>query len=91
MKVVVDINVLISGMGGLASAPQNIIDARIEDKFTVVATPKIVEDIRRMSDIFSKKYAHLEFEHIVNKLLFAVKLFEPEKLMEGISCDLGDG
>lgn len=44
-----------------------------------------------MSDIFSKKYAHLEFEPIVNKLLFAVKLFEPEKLMEGISCDLGDG
>ena len=43
-----------------------------------------------MSAIFSKKYAHLEFEHIVNKLLFAVKLFEPAKLMEGMSCDLDD-
>ncbi|MBT8506454.1 hypothetical protein B1F79_02240 [Coxiella-like endosymbiont of Rhipicephalus sanguineus] len=74
----------------MASAPQNIIYARIEDKFTVVATPKIVEDIRRMSAIFSKKYAHFEFEPIVNKLLFTVKLFEPVKLMEGISCDLDD-
>lgn len=41
-----------------------------------------------MPAIFSKKCSS-RIEHIVNKLLFAVKLFEPAKL-KGISCDLDD-
>ena len=57
--VVIDTNVLISGIGWVG-APRKIIDAWIDDKLTVVATPEIVEEYKRVSAIFSKKYAHLE-------------------------------
>lgn len=68
MKVVIDTNILVSEIGW-ASASRKIIDSWIDDKLTVIVTPEIMEEYKRVSAIFSKKYPHLGFEHDDDKFI----------------------
>ncbi len=89
LEVVIDTNVLVSGIGWSGS-PQMIIDAWKSDKIIVKATESIIEEYQIIASLFSKKYKNTEFESTLNDLLLKIYLCKPAKLTKSISRDPDD-
>ncbi|MCW5590158.1 MAG: putative toxin-antitoxin system toxin component, PIN family [Legionellales bacterium] len=89
IEVVIDTNVVISGMGW-SGYPKKIIDAWIEENFIVKATKDIIKEYQVTCFLLAKKYPSVMFEEVLNKLLLKIYLCEPVKMISPLSRDPDD-
>lgn len=89
MKIVLDTNVLVSGIffGGL---PGRIIDAWKERRVSVVLSPEIVDEYRRVGEELEARYGTLVFGPILALLLGHSEMAEAPGLEEAVSRDPDD-
>ena len=90
MRVVLDTNVLISGIyfGGI---PGRIVDAWLDVKFTACITPSIYEEYLKVIDRFSKKGTSPIVERDWPTLLPEIcYMISDQRLSQPISRDPGD-
>ena len=81
MKIVVDTNVIISGVffGG---APQRILNAIVSSKITACATTEIVDEYLEIVDeMITRKQGHID-RNILSPLIQALEMIEPKTRVE---------
>lgn len=89
MKVVIDTNVLISGLffGG---TPDKIIDALLLKKFDLVISTEILKEYQRVVDDLSEKYPQVEVKPLFHSITRLAHIAVAEPLAEQICSDPDD-
>jgi putative PIN family toxin of toxin-antitoxin system len=76
MKIVIDTNILISGVffGGF---PRNILSAIVRGKLTACATSEIIEEYQEIvQEMIARKQGHIHLE-ILDPLIQAMEIIDP--------------
>jgi len=89
MKVVVDTNVLISGVffGGM---PARVLEAWRDGKFDLVASPDILEEYRRVGEELAARFTGVSLAPLLALLVMTAEIIEPPGLTEQVSRDPDD-
>ena len=89
MKVVVDTNVLISGVffGGM---PARVLEAWRDGKFDLVASPDILEEYRRVGEELAVRFTGVSLAPLLALLVMTAEIIEPPGLTEQVSRDPDD-
>jgi len=89
MKVVVDTNVLISGIffGGV---PASVLEAWRDRKIELVVSPEILEEYRRVGEKLEQQFEGISMGPFLALLVTHAKIVEPSPLKRQISRDLDD-
>ena len=89
MKVVVDTNVLISGVffGGM---PARVLEAWRDGKFDLVVSPDILEEYRRVGEELAARFTGVSLAPLLALLVMTAEIIEPPGLPEQVSGDLDD-
>ena len=89
MKVVIDTNVLMSGIffGG---TPGRIVDALKLGQITLTASPSIVEECRRVGEDLESTYGELGAQSLVTFLAARAEIVDAPDLAEPVSRDPDD-
>ncbi len=89
MKVVVDTNVLISGVffGGM---PSRVLEAWRDGKIDLVVSPGILEEYRRVGDRLESQFADVSLAPFLALLVMNAEIVEPPDLPEKVSRDSDD-
>lgn len=89
MKVVVDTNVLISGVffGGM---PSRVLEAWRDGKIDLVVSPGILEEYRRVGDRLEAQFADVSQEPFLALLVMTAEIIEPPDLSDQVSRDEDD-
>jgi len=89
MKVVVDTNVLISGVffGGM---PSRVLEAWRDGKIDLVVSPDIVEEYRRVGEELAARFTGVSLAPLLALLVMTAEIIEPPGLPEQISKDPDD-
>ena len=85
MRIVVDTNVLMSGVffGGL---PGRILDAWRSGQFDIAVSPEIVEEYYRVSGTLSKQYPRIDIDAIL-ALLTQNAVLVPARPLQESACE----
>ena len=81
MKIVVDTNVIISGVffGG---APQKVLNTIVSSKITACATTEVVDEYLEIVDeMITRKQGHID-RNILSPLIQVLEIIEPKTRME---------
>ena len=89
MRIVVDTNVLISG-AFFSGVPSKIIDACVGGNFKLVLTTEIIEEYRRVGEVFTKKRPNVDFERFLGILISKAVFVEPAHVDPDICRDSDD-
>jgi uncharacterized protein len=84
MRIVIDTNVLISG-AFFSGAPSRIIDACVRGKFDLLLSADIIEEYRRVGEIFTRKQPNVPFDRFLGILVSKAVFVEPTNL-ETVVC-----
>jgi len=89
MKVVVDTNVLVSGVffGGM---PSRILEAWREKRTDVVVSPDILEEYRRVGEHLETQFTDVSLAPFLALLVMNAEINEPPDLPEQVSRDSDD-
>jgi putative PIN family toxin of toxin-antitoxin system len=89
MKVVVDTNVLISGVffGGM---PARVLEAWRDGKFDLVASSDILEEYRRVGEELAARFTGVSLASLLALLVMTAEIIEPPGLTEQVSRDPDD-
>ncbi len=89
MKVVVDPNVLISGVffGGV---PRRVLEAWRDRKIELVVSPEILEEYRRVGEMLEQQFDGISLGPFLVLLVTHAKIVKPSPLKRQISRDLED-
>lgn len=89
MKVVVDTNVLISGVffGGV---PARVLEAWRDRRIELVVSPEILEEYRRVGEKLEQQFDGMSLGPFLALLFTHAKIVEPSPLKRQISRDLDD-
>ena len=89
MKVVIDTNVLISGVffGGM---PSRVLEAWRDGKIDLVVSPDIVEEYRRVGEELAARFTGVSLAPLLALLVMTAEIIEPPGLPEQISKDPDD-
>ena len=89
MKVVVDTNVLVSGVffGGL---PGRVLEAWRDGEIELVVSPEILEEYRRVGDKLGQQFDGISLGPFLALLVTHAKIVEPSPLKGQISRDQDD-
>ena len=89
MKVVVDTNVLVSGVffGGM---PSRILEAWRDKKIDVVVSPDILEEYRRVGEQLETQFTDVCLAPFLALLVMNAEIIEPPDLPEQVSRDSDD-
>lgn len=89
MRIVVDTNVLISG-AFFSGAPSKIIDACIGGNYRLVFTTEIIDEYRRVGEVFTKKKPNVDFERFLGILISKAVCVEPVHVDQAVCRDPDD-
>ena len=89
MRIVVDTNVLISG-AFFSGPPSKIIDACVGGQFKLVLTTEIIDEYRRVGEIFTKKRPNVDFERFLGVLISKAVFVEPTQIDSKVCRDPND-
>ena len=89
MRIVVDTNVLISG-AFFSGAPSKIVDACVDGNFKLVLTSEIIEEYRRVGEVFTKKKPNVDFERFLGILISKAVFVEPAHVDPKVCRDPDD-
>jgi putative PIN family toxin of toxin-antitoxin system len=89
MKVVVDTNVLVSGVffGGM---PSRILEAWRDQRIDVVVSPDILEEYRRVGEHLETQFTDVSLAPFLALLVMNAEIIEPPDLPEQVSRDSDD-
>ena len=89
MKVVVDTNVVISGVffGGM---PSRILEVWRDKRIDVVVSPDILEEYRRVGEHLETQFTDVSLAPFLALLLMNAEIIEPPDLPEQVSRDSDD-
>ena len=89
MKVVVDTNVLVSGVffGGM---PSRILEAWRDERIDVVVSPDILEEYRRVGEHLETQFTDVSLAPFLALLVMNAEIIEPPDLPEQVSRDSDD-
>ena len=89
MKVVVDTNVLISGVffGGM---PSRVLEAWRDGKIDLVVSPGILEEYRRVGNRLEAQFADVSLAPFIALLVMNAEIIEPPDLSDQVSRDQDD-
>jgi putative PIN family toxin of toxin-antitoxin system len=89
MKVVVDTNVLVSGVyfGGM---PSRVLDAWRDGKYELVVSPDILDEYRRVGEELTARFPDVSLAPFLALLVMAAEIVEPPELSEQVSRDQDD-
>jgi putative PIN family toxin of toxin-antitoxin system len=79
VKVVIDTNVLISGVF-FTGPPSKILEARRDERVRVVISPDIFEEYRRVGDVLKTQFPGVDIERILGLLANNTEIVSPESL-----------
>lgn len=89
MKLVLDTNVLISGIFWTGQ-PNQILIAWKSNRFKLVISPEILEEYRRVGEELSRKYNQIDINPIIDLILLSSEIVIPPKLRLSICRDPDD-
>jgi len=89
MKVVIDTNVLISGVF-FAGLPSRIIEAWRDGRVDLVVSPEILEEYRRVGERLAVQFEGLSLEPFLMLLATHAEIVEPPELAEPVASDPDD-
>ena len=89
MKVVVDTNVLISGVffGGM---PSQVLEVWRDGKIELVVSPDILEEYRRVGEELAARFTGVSLAPLLALLVMTAEIIEPPGLPEQVSRDPED-
>ena len=89
MKVVLDTNVLISGIyfGGI---PGKILEAWGARRFQLLVSTEILQEYLNVAARLADRYTGVEYESILGLIIQNAELVQPSDLPEPVSTDPGD-
>jgi putative PIN family toxin of toxin-antitoxin system len=89
VKVVLDTNVLISGIyfGGI---PGKILEAWGARRFQLLVSTEILQEYLNVAERLADRYAGVEYESILGLIIQNAELVQPSKLPEPVSTDPDD-
>lgn len=89
MRIVLDTNVLLSGIffGGV---PGRILDAWRYGEITLLISPQILEEYRRVVNTLTERYGELEVLPILSLLAVEADVIDAPELSEPVSRDPAD-
>ena len=89
MKVVLDTNVLISGIyfGGI---PGKILEAWGARRFQLLVSTEILQEYLNVAERLADRYAGVEYESILGLIIQNAELVQASKLPESVSTDPDD-
>ena len=89
MKVVLDTNVLISGIffGG---PPNKILQGWRDGRFMLVLSPEIFEEYQRVAEVLGRKYSSVDLTEFLELIVVEAEMVQPEPLKEAVSADPDD-
>ena len=89
MKVVLDTNVLISGIyfGGI---PGKILEAWGARRFQLLVSTEILQEYLNVAERLADRYAGVEYESILGLIIQNAELVQPSDLPEPVSTDPDD-
>ena len=89
MKVVLDTNVLISGIyfGGI---PGKILQAWGTRRFQLLVSTEILQEYLNVAERLADRYAGVEYESILGLIIQNAELVQPSDLPEPVSTDPDD-
>jgi putative PIN family toxin of toxin-antitoxin system len=90
VRVVLDTNVVMSGLffGGV---PGRILEAWQADRLSLVISPSILEEYRRVGALLARRYPGVDFEPFAALLMLSSELVDaPAHLKSGVSDDPDD-
>jgi len=89
VKVVLDTNVLISGIyfGGL---PGKILEAWGARRFQLLVSTEILQEYLNVAERLADRYAGVEYESILGLIIQNAELVQPSDLPEPVSTDPDD-
>ena len=89
MRVVVDTNVLISGVyfGGM---PYRVLEAWRDGKFDLVFSPEILEEYRRVGEKLEAQFTEVSLAPFLALLVMNAEIVEASELAEQVSRDPDD-
>ncbi|PKN61102.1 MAG: putative toxin-antitoxin system toxin component, PIN family [Deltaproteobacteria bacterium HGW-Deltaproteobacteria-15] len=79
MKVVIDTNVFISGVF-FTGPPSKVLEAWRDQRVTVVISPDIFEEYRRVCDVLTAQFPSIDIEQILELLANNSEIVSPEDL-----------
>jgi putative PIN family toxin of toxin-antitoxin system len=89
MKVVLDTNVLISGVF-FAGLPSRILEAWRDGRMDLVVSPAILEEYRRVGERLALQFEGLSLEPFLMLLATHAEIVEPPELPEPVASDPDD-
>ena len=89
MRVVVDTNVLISGVyfGGL---PSRVLEAWRDGKYELVVSTEILEEFRRVGERLAKQFTEVSLAPFLALLVMNAEIVEAPELADQVSRDPDD-
>ena len=89
MRVVVDTNVFVSGVF-FAGIPGKILEAWRDGRITLVTSPKILDEYRRVGDLLSARYEGVDLQPFLSLVATAGLVVEDIDLPQPVSDDPDD-
>lgn len=89
MKIVLDTNVLVSGIF-FAGPPAEILAACESGRVTLVLTPEVVEEYRRVTDELLAHYPDSDAETVLDRLILGSEIYVPVVLLKPVCSDPDD-
>lgn len=89
MRVVLDTNVIISGIF-FAGTPARIVDAWIDDAFDLAISLEILEEYRNVAARISARFPGVELGPVLDRIASHALLVVPEKLPDNACTDRDD-
>ena len=89
MRIVLDTNVLISGIF-FAGPPGQILDAWSGDRVQLVASPGILEEYRRVANELGRKYPQIQVQPVLDVLTATCEICLATPLREQVCNDASD-
>lgn len=89
MKIILDTNVLISGIF-FSGPPYQILKLWHENKFQIVITIEIFEEYKKVAEILSEEYPEIDISQFLNYLIKNSEIAPSLRLNERICSDPDD-
>lgn len=89
MKIVLDTNVLISGVF-FTGPPYEILKAWRDGRIQILISEEIIEEYRRVGELLSKQFSDIEFGPILQLLTINAEFVQPRKLTAQVCEDPDD-
>lgn len=90
MRVVIDTNVLMSGLFWPSGPPRKILELWAKGKFAVVVTPEIVTEYRDVTNRLAAQKSEIKVSKHLDRLLMLVEFVLDSPLKEQVCTDPDD-